>query len=363
MKRYALLIILFAVSSCIYDYDIPAAKDGVDAMVVDGNIVIGGKATLKASRLAPLAKRATNKKINPDSWWVEDDAGTRYDVDASGTVDLLTAPADKSYRMVIEYDGKTYTSAYQQSLTAPQIEDLYFSADETNVNCEIDFSLDSTAGRYVALTFEEIWEFHTDYVKDYDVDTSNWKVVQLDNPDYSHYYCWTGKLSQTPELIDLGILGGKAVGYLVNKFARTNSRNHRNYYLKVSARTMNEREYLFHSTLAQQDGGLNLYTPNPGEIAGNVVCEQDPAEYVYGYVSVSRTVSFERHLGSQFYIPTTPLKSSSFIIPDPELLEDYYWKGYWPIYHDLGKGIVWGPKRCIDCVQAGGVLEKPDYSE
>lgn len=367
MKRLSLLFILFAVTSCIYDYDFPDIPEAKGALVIDGNIVVGSKATLGVYRLTPSGKQASNTQVTPDSWWVEDDAGGRYDLDASGSVSLTSAPADRAYRMFVQAEGKTYSSSFEKPLPAPQIDSMKFDGDNSNnVHCLLSFSLDPSLGSYVGITFEEIWEFHADFTRDYNVsydeEKEEWKISELEMPDLSHYYCWSKRRMVNDVLADISALNGVAVDYQVTQFAKTNNRNHRNYYIKIWARTLSEKEYKFHSTLAQQYGGLNLFTPNPGEIAGNIVCEDDPSEYVYGYVSTSMCSSAQMHLGSKYYLPSSPDKSS-FEVPLPERIPEFLANGYWPIVRNIENKVEWGPERCVDCVLAGGKLEKPDFSE
>lgn len=362
MKRVLPLItILLAAASCLYNYNIPEIEEAENAMVFDGNIVIGNKATLSVFRLTPVNAKTSGATVKPTSWRVEDETGASYEAGTSASVDLTGAPTDRAYRIVAECDGKTYSSQFQKPLPAPGIESLTFSADDASVSCNISFSLDPSQGRYVALSFEEIWEFHADFVRVFDVDTVSWAVTELDYADLSHYYCWTHRKAELSAMVDLGSLDGKAVDYVVNLFPTTNSRNHRNYYLKVWARSINEQEYRFQSTLAGQDGGLNLFTPNPGEIAGNVVCDDDPSEYVYGYVSTSVSTSIEKHLDDRYLRKTNP-NTASLITIEPGSIQTFYTAGYWPVVSEDNE-YKWGLKRCVDCVLAGGTLEKPEFSD
>ena len=366
MKRLLLTILLFSAVSCIYDYDIPSLPEAKDALVFDGNIAVGSKATLKVSRLAALDGSAPARKVEPASWWVEDDAATRYDTDSDGSVDLSAAPSDKAYRMVIECEDKTYVSDFQTPLAAPQIDSLTFSETPTNVNCNISFCVDPSVSRYAVLQFEEIWRFHTDYEKfldvSYDNEEGRWNVFALENPDLTYYECWAQRKTGSEFLVDLGSLDGKAVNYVVNTFPRTSHRNHGNYNIKVWVRSISDKEYRYAQTLNQQDGGLNLYTPNPGEIAGNIVCEDDPSQKVYGYVSTSFAVSTTKRLDNRFYI-YAPSVYGLEIPANPEDYGKYLANGYWPIKWDSDGNLLWGPERCINCVAAGGTLDKPSFSE
>ncbi len=373
MKRLSLLIILLSAVSCVYDYPIPAVEGAENSLVFDGSIVVGGMAKLEVSRITPTSGNASGEEVSLTDWWVENEDGTVYHMNALGTVDLTLAPFDKQYRMVARCEGKTYYSPLQSPVAAPQIDSLTFSSDFNTVYCNVSLQQDTTVSKYVALSFEEIWNFHADFEKRFDVTskenkdgTITYSVIELDYPDYSHYWCWTRRKASADILIDMGILGGQAISYPVNKFNSTNNRNHREYHLKVTARSLSEIEYRYSHSLISQEGGLNLFTPNPGEIVGNVACQEDPSEHVYGYVSTSASTSIEESLDNRYLRFSDP-GTSDFIVPSPTVeLSWYIDAGYWPIKR-VKRGeeipIGWGELRCIDCILAGGTLEKPDFSE
>ncbi|MBR0109830.1 MAG: DUF4249 family protein [Bacteroidales bacterium] len=374
MKRLLLLIIMFAAVSCVYDYDIPVIGESSKALVFDGSIIVGSKARLDISRITPTGGKLPEEEdmIVLYTWWVEDEDGTVYNVDNSGTIDLSTAPTDKAYKIVAKCDGKTYSSPLQKPIGAPQLDTLTFSSDGYAVYCNVSFQQDTAISKYVALSFEEIWQFHTDFQKAFDVLTEynedstevSYKVIELEHPDLSRYYCWTQTMSSADVLVDLGSLGGKAIEYPINTFLTTNSRNHREYHIKVLARSLSDREYRFGNTLVSQEGGFNLFTPNPGEIAGNVSCEEVPSEHVYGYISTSSSSSIEAVLDQRYLKAMTP-NPYSLVVPSPSVdLSVYLNDGMWPVaWMMLGdsKPVGWGKLRCIDCIEAGGTLEKPEF--
>lgn len=375
MKRLLLLIVLLFAVSCVYDYDIPVIEGSSKALVFDGSIIVGSKARLDISRITPTGGKLPEEEdmIVLYSWWVEDEDGTVYNVDNSGTVDLSTAPADKAYKIVAKCDEKTYSSPLQKPIGAPQLDTLTFSSDGFNVYCNVSFQQDTALSKYVALSYEEIWQFHADFQKAFDVQAEynedstvvTYKVVELEHPDLSHYYCWTQKQPSADVLVDLGSLGGKAIEYPINSFLASNNRNHREYHIKVLARCLSDKEYRFGKTLVSQESGLNLFTPNPGEIAGNVSCEEQPSEHVYGYISTSASSSIEATLDSR-YLKAQASSTFNLFVTSPNVDLSYYLNdGMWPVaWIRLADSMPlgWGKLRCVDCVAAGGTLDKPEFS-
>ena len=375
MKRLLLFAILLSAVSCVYDYENPAIEGAGQSLVFDGDIVIGSRAKLSVSRITPTSGEETAEAVILTDWWVEDEDGTVYNVDETGTADMSWASSDKSYKMVAKCDGKTYSSPLQAPIKAPQLDSLVFTSDGNTVYCNISFQTDTTVSKYVALSFEERWKFHALFQKTFNLlpvynedntEVVSYNVVEMDFPDLSHYWCWTHRKATTDALVEMSSLGGNAINFPINMFSTTSNRNHSQYQIKVIARSLSETEYRFSHSLASQDGGLNLFTPNPGEIVGNVVCEDNPKEHVFGYVSTSSSSSITRNLNSRYLKITTP-STSDLIVPSPTVEMSWYIDlGLWPVARIAtidGNPVGWGEMRCIDCIAAGGTLEMPNFSE
>ena len=222
---------------------------------------------------------------------------------------------------------------------------------------------------YLLLSYDEAWEFHAEFEKRYSFIPP--QTIQEEYfVDYSHYWCWGAYNNNMTYPIDYSGLSENGIRYYpLFSFARKDGRNHRRYCVNLRAKTLTPASYRFLKNLEQgSSGGDNLFTPNPGEIAGNLRCESDPERTVLGYVIVSRTAFKRAWLDSRYLKGSTPsLSSLLFIIPKFYL--DYYGYGYLPLrenpktdYNPEEEGPYgWGPRYCYDCVAAGGTLTKPDY--
>ena len=134
----------------------------------------------------------------------------------------------------------------------------------------------------------------------------------------------------------------------------------------MTASSISKDTYRFlHNLDENTNGGDNLFTPNPGEIAGNIRCESNPERMALGYAVFSRAARKRAFLDSRYYLPSPKI---SLQYP---LVENYYnfWKsGFLPLEEHLGEydpseegPYGWGARNCYDCTAAGGTLEKPDY--
>lgn len=370
---FAILAVLAAaVSSCVYPYDLPELAREQAFLVVDGSIVVGKEASLRISWINKDGISYTY--TNPDEWWVEDENGTRYLPERDKQwMDLSQAPEDRSYRMVVKTEGKTYSSSFEKGIDKPIIESIDFGTDEARVYCNVSLRESDAGVGYVALSFEEIWLFHAQYPDQYELKEIEpgseetpgvYEVLEREKPDESRYWCWRYAYNVHETLVDLTNLNGAARDYRLTSFARAGERNHGDYNIKVYARSISEAEYRFRRNLESSSTGFNLFTPNPGEVAGNVRCEEDPSQRVMGYVTLSLFSSKEARLDGRYYKHVDP-GTAGFVEPLPTEYWLYYYEyKFRPIVPDYSvepMPILWGPVRCIDCVEDGGSLEKPSF--
>ncbi len=383
-KILLLLAAILCATACIYPYspELEEAPEGV--LSVDGNICIGSTSTVRLGTLLSLWKAEWKPADFSDARvWVEDDAGGEYPGTSAPygygygwnqpayTIDTRNAPADRRYRLCIEALGDRFVSDWNDVLSPPRIRDISFSADEENVfvSVSVDGGEDGTG--YVLLSYEETWEFHADYPLDYQVTYDSMTDMVAISPlilsDYSRYWCWQSVSTGRVYPVDYtGRTESGLSGYPLASFSRRDNRNHRRYCINVTARSISKDSYRFLRNLEENtDGGDNLFTPNPGEIAGNLRCESNPERTVLGYALFSFATSKRAFLDSRYLKPSPP---AALDYP----LANFYtglWKiGYLPLvenkpgYDPKVEGPYgWGPRRCYDCTAAGGTQTKPDY--
>ena len=417
-KILSILAVLTLATACIYPYqpDLEDAPEGV--LVVDGNLVIGEKSTVRIGYMTSLWPKSNGQ--NSGEWqlfstrasvsgnavhvWAEDDAGGRYEgVWNSGnldpyasayyyyyasaystyTIDLENAPADRGYRLCVSADGKEYTSDMITPLTPPIIKNITFKASKVTDKAEVTASVSLEGGPdatgYVLLSFDETWRFHADYYPEFEYDPrSNSVEDRIDT--WTRYWCW--KHVDNNRLIPVDFTGMTTAtlkDYPFHTFSRYDNRNHHRYSLLLKARTVDKITYEYLSHLEESSmSGDNLFSPNPGEIAGNLRCETDPDQMVLGYVTVTRIASRRVYIGSQYYVqPYLSPYSLAYPpqypkVPGGTCYRDFYEMGYQPLIKntlpeaaendDLGP-YGWGAANCYDCIAAGGFQEKPDFWE
>ena len=416
-KILTLIAVLSLATACIYPYqpDLEDAPEGV--LVVDGNLMIGEKSVVRIGfmqSLWPKTPQSSQPMLgyygakaagygNGIRVWAEDDAGGRYEgaLDPSEfnnpysssyyyyysspnvpyAIDLTNAPADRNYRVCVTAGENDYSSDWIKPLAAPTIKNITFKASKPSDKADVTVSVSLDGGPdatgYVLLSYEETWLFHADYNLEYEYDPRTNEVSER-RETWDRFWCWKHLDNKVQIPVDMTTLSGSTLkDYPFHNFSRYDSRNHRRYSILLKARTIDKTTYQYLSHLEEStEAGDNLFTPNPGEISGNLRCENDPDRMVLGYVTVTMATSMRVYNGGQYYLtkylspydlaypPPTPT------IPGGTCYRDFYDMGYMPLIEnhlpesdaDLGP-YGWGPAYCYDCIAAGGTQTRPDFWE
>ena len=385
MKKYlSILAALLCAASCIYPYDFELEEAPEGVLTVDADITIGETSTVRLGILYPLNLSSLPKV--PDLYtakvWVEDDANTVYagELATSSTLPYINyygyvtftiptenATSDRRYRLCVEALDATYASDWSEIPAPPVIRNIEFVPDPELVTVLVSVDGGEGGTGYLLLSYDETWEFHTDYVPHYKVDTRRWTIEEGDW-DYSRYWCWARADNGRSYPVDYTGLSEQGVtAWPLYAFPRRDGRNHKKYCVRVRAKTLSSSSYRFLKNLEDNtDGGDNLFTPNPGEIPGNIRCETDPDRQVYGYALFSRTVSKRAFLNNRYYL-SPGLAPLNYLIWDQ--YADFWSMGYRPLAenpnpdHDPEQEgpYGWGAPRCYDCTAAGGTLQKPSF--
>ena len=274
-----------------------------------------------------------------------------------------TVKENVQYRLTVIADNKTYRSDWIEPTAPPEITDVNFTADNTQVYVRVSLEDHGQGSGYASASFEEIWKFHTDYVRLYGYIPETNSVHMLMYPDESHIWCWRKNILGYSYNIDYSALDGVVKDYSIFHFLRTSDRNHQEYNIRVKVWNLTPEQYRFRKILEENESiGGDLFSPEPGEVRGNVYCEDDENEKVFGYVNVSRVAMKDAKLNSRYDLWTAP---KSLIEVAPEDYLDFYNNGYNPVEQipsaEGGMVVGWGLGRCYDCVLAGGTLEKPSF--
>ena len=405
-KSLSIIAVLALATACIYPFqpDLEEAPEGV--LAVDGSIMIGEPSIVRVGSMFSLIPKKTDPSSAPGGYyyasslehglevqrvWAEDNAGVVYEgtyspINFDGNYTMLPysiptekAPNNRSYRVCIQANGDLYSSDWIKPLAPPVLRKITFKASKQTEKAEVTVAVTLDGGEdatgYVLLSFDETWKFHADWYPNYDYDPDS-NTVSERLTVWDRYWCWKHVDSQTQVPVDItGMTGSTLKDYPLHSFSRYDNRNHDRYCIRVKARTIDKSTYLYLRHLEEStQSGDNLFTPNPGEISGNLRCETDPDRMVLGYVTVAIASSLRTFKNSQ-YLLTRPTDLYSLSYPDavPQMPGqyswiDYYQMGYLPLVSNtlppsnppLGP-YGWGRSQCYDCIAAGGTQVKPDF--
>lgn len=387
MKKWISILLLAAgLTSCIYPYKPDIEVDPDPTLVVDGHILVGGISTIRLSYLTPIVGEVT--KIPRGNAWIEDDRGHQYTVpplyqdspDGSSpegysynstfltntfNINTPAAPGASQYRAVVEIDGETYSSAWITPDPAPEVKGIHFMADDRKVYVMADLKPGVDKTGYAGFLLEETWEFHADVMPEEFIDPETWEYYDPEK-EYPYYWCFRSVDLNGSVLLDYTSLTGDVIHEIpVRSFLRTDSRNHRRYSILVKAFALSKEAYDYNKqTQEMSEIGGDLFSPDPGALDGNLICETHPDKEVMGYVQAGYVSSRRAFMTNEFLIPVLPTVEY-LQVPKEEMPVFYYDYNYRPVKKmGFGDGVVdvgWAPQRCINCLLMGGTKEKPGF--
>jgi len=405
MRKPLLFFFAMIITGCIYPYDAPQPAQEW-ALVVDGDLLIGGEATIRLGRLNPLDGKG---EADTPIWalcWVEDSEGNIYRPldfhrSDSARIDLTKAPPDREYRLHVadDFTQHTYVSTWQSVQAAPVLDSISFSMTPDSLEIAVNVSLTgNSASPFVQVDWREQWQFHAPYMP---------KVRFVPNegyfsggPDYPRW-CWKESRSREPSLAEMiGTGSDKIVNRTLLKHRRGDEQLQKRYAVDIIARVLSKEAYTYRQGVLQSSSVVgDLFSPTPSRMAGNIRCESDPNQMVLGFVDVAQVVRGRRILMdpasySDSSVPfgryPTLVDTLCFLTPSEIALEpqpyrggNTSWRGWnfqFQVYHmipfDYGRssveidrkpgvfkekdGMLWMPEYCADCTKMGGTTLRPD---
>ncbi|MBP5690107.1 MAG: DUF4249 domain-containing protein [Bacteroidales bacterium] len=373
MKRLILLLAVASVASCIYPYTPELDSTGGRTIVIDGQIYVGSTSIVKLSYVQPITTLGSGAGAPNGTARIEGSDGSVYKPKSNTPVDVIYIPTEKAgydnqYRLVVEAEGHVYVSDWIEPLKPPTITGVRFDADDDNVYVLASVKAGEDDTGFIGFTSEETWQFHSEFKVDIIITPGEWRYTNLAmlDYDYPYYWCWQTHSNNTLKPVDHRYLGGYTFeNMLIQTFPRTSNRNHKKYSILVKASTLSEKAYSYNRHIQDQESsGSDLFTPTPGMMPGNIRCESDESRQVYGLVTAGGTATYRAWLDDRYYIaPKEDLGKLYFVSPDQY---DYYYNtvNARPVKYVTIDGVFdvgWGAHRCINCIEAGGTQEKPDF--
>lgn len=391
MRKLLLMILTgLAAVSCIYPFEADMKTKPEDSIVISGDIIPGDITVVNVSRLSPVSEILEPARRFPAAEvYVEIYGGRSIKAKDIGMgvfeADTRSLAADSRCRLRVEIvRGRTYLSAWMTSLPAPDINCIDLNVQDKTVALELSLTGRSDATRYYRWDFDETWEIAADFVPTHmfvdDVDPKDAenprKIYRVRTDNEKYMYCW---MSDSGKEYGLGSTAALSVNKITRQrfhtVGRSDKRMQRLYSVNVKARSLSADAYAFLDNLQKNSNiGGSLFTPVPSEIRGNIRCQSDTNEFVYGFISVTTLSKRRFFLAEEFtryYVPVEKASDLLYLpVPDEDGRHDFiqhYLRGDRPVHMLEGQltptvsNMLWAPGRCTDCRLEGGSKVKPDY--
>lgn len=386
LKRIAACLLAGSLAlSCVFPYE--GDLDSIEGtLVIEGDIILGKSSTVRVSRVLSLDAPSSGSYIAVSSnVWVEGEDGTVYPgvrsmTDVPGySVDLRDAAENTRYRLHVSIteSGRNYVSSWREPQMAPVIDDISFEVEKTDNprifrpqgKARVSMHARPGASRFFRWDYEQEWQYHAWYMQRFDYDFTEMDYVPY--YDESIYWCWAKSPSLEAQIaIAIGDEQNQIRDHAFLEFnTATGDLFQKRYALHMVARGVSEECYQYLYTLQMNSNSTgDLFAPNPSELRGNIVCEEDPDELVLGFIEVSRTEEAWAFVNDPdaYYDPGDRTNPPLVDLPPAEI-ESYYLEGWRPVKEvapDEGPTYYgWAPAAWCDCRSLGGTNVKPSYWE
>jgi hypothetical protein len=211
-------------------------------------------------------------------------------------------------------------------------------------------------------TFEETWEYLSDYpiqyvwdgsvFHDYTPELHGFKICYL-TEDLDDFEVGSSRQLERNEFQQ------QPLYFVSNRSPRLQEK----YSLLVSQHSLTYHAFLYWEKMKAQAGDTGgLFETQPSSSRGNIYNVNDPEEKVLGFFYVSRIQKKRITVSEDFEFPVTPFNCPL----DTALSVDDFGADYpyfmWSL-SAFGRGppYAYSLKECHDCTYRGGVTTKPEY--
>ena len=385
MRRLLPILVLLALSACIYPYtqEIPQEEKEMRILVVYGDMIFGEESSIALSFVTPLGDYS-RKNVICDGPVVltghKSSTPGKY-VNKRYVFDTRNLSPDDEYKLSVSYGGNVYETPFMKVQPAPEITNLDYTVDETNVNIRI--SLDGGAELSdFRWDYTETWEYHALFVPDLMyVPGQNSelpsKIYRKPTAEEDYYYCWNSKDGIEPCTASTsGQSENRIKDMAFLSIQRSNPRMSVLYSILVTARGLSPegRAYIEYLNSTSNITG-DLFTPLPSHMNGNIRCVTDSTRLAVGFVEMTRATSkrifisyegvYRNNINPDLYLyyPEYDEEEHAYHF------EDLYKAGDAPVFCDsemvpkepTKTNVRWAPKWCSDCRESGGNKNKPEW--
>ena len=374
------LCVWLGCSTCIDEYS-PELKGYDNLLVVDGfisdqpgpyTVTLSRSVRPGSSGFIPEtdAEVKISDKQGNEVYLAEQEDGIYLTPESAG----FRGVPGKKYRIEIKtINGSLYVSDFAMLMPSVEIDRVYAELESVPAEDEIydlrgyQFYMNTKESegesRYFMMLLSATYEYQADFkVRFY----YNGNLRQFPNPD-SLKTCWRTYTVQNIFTASTEELNTQNLERFPLHFVDTETRElFIRYSLQVSMFTLSKQNWEYWDKLRElQENQDGLFTRQPYQVRGNVVCVSNPDEIVLGEFTVAGITE------KRIFVDRPPF-SVQFHFPVCEITEvDVENFGMislsppntWPVYATSTSGGAGAlpPQECMDCRQSGGTIVKPEF--
>jgi hypothetical protein len=383
MKKSYLIILLMSLAfACKTPYQPKVNDTDASYLVIEGIINSNNGSTdstfIKLSRTINLSAAA--KTVKPETRAVvsvEDGQGYNFAMRELSGGRYVSGPlgltSTKKYRLRIKTaDGKVYLSDLEPVIYTPPIDSIGYKILDNSIQIYANTHNPADNTRYYRWDFSETWRFHVAFHSDFMA--SGGKVVRRP-PEKKVFYCYANDLSNEIAIASSGKLTKDVIYQApVTQIEETSEKVSMRYSMLLRQYGLTQDGFKFWEVIKKNSEQIgSIFSAQPSQINGNIHCMTNPAEIVFGYVSITnvqtkRVYINNSDLPSRFApvykgcVPDSALFADGrFGLPPVNTVETFILSGHYIPIDSIPKlGYYAGSHECTDCTTRG-VLTKPYF--
>jgi len=381
-----LLALAFSLNSCITEFKADLPITDSQLLIVEGSIseysesifYLGESFALDANDAwtGHYGYNATLYVIGSNGYKSKPSVDLK---NGSYSISIGSLDDNVEYGLEIIYNGETYRSSMSKPLHTPAIDSITWVQPEDfgPVTFQVSTHDDKNEAKFFIWDYVENWESPAYYLTTVFYDPN--KNTYYTDFSAPNYYCWKSMKSNK-------FLIGSTESLKENRLLKKpfydcfvlSDRFSVLYSITVNQKAISKAAFEYYQNkilLNNQMGGL--FTPQPSEIGGNIVCITNPAKKVMGYIETVKNVTQKR-----IFITAGEVSFRNMFAYCNEMLHDevlaylaenrltlakYYELGFrpsgemdWSRYPAVVP-LNWSEETCTNCLRNGGSKNKPDF--
>jgi len=380
---YGILALALLTVGCVTEFDAKLPSTDEQILIVDGNIIENTDVLFHLSKSFPMDSTFNWNMLNINATLTLIGSNGYQSAPATnmgkGAYRLPIGNLDDNvaYGIQIEYNGDTYRSALSKPLYTPEIDSVSWIQPERNgaISFRVSTHDDSGGAKFYLWDYTEDWEITANILT-----SIFYTPVDSFYIDYSvpYFYCWKKNVSNK---IFIGSTESLKENRIVNKqLYQSDSKDGRFsmlYCVTLNQKAISKGAYEYYQNKISLNEGMGgLFTPQPSELSGNIVCTTNPSKRVMGYIEVTKNMTQKRVFVFRSQITRPPIYVNCTTITQDSIrnlmnsnkytYDDVYRLGYRPAIQNMMAypkvfPSDWAPAYCTDCVVNGGSKNKPDF--